>query len=75
MTRPGRGIEPAHERAIERGLEWIEDEIAVIRYGKDGIEWETEYVTAVNDDGELKYLPAVSERARVELMRILNLNP
>ncbi|MFF2641743.1 relaxase domain-containing protein [Streptomyces niveus] len=33
-------------------------------------ELETEYVTAVGDDGELKYLPAVSERARVELMRM-----
>lgn len=31
---------------------------------------EHEYVTAVDDDGELKYLPAVSERARVELMRM-----
>lgn len=30
-------IEVAHERAIVRVLEWIEDEIAVIRYGKDGI--------------------------------------
>ncbi|MEU2357983.1 MobF family relaxase [Streptomyces misionensis] len=30
-------IEAAHERAIERVLEWIEDEVAVIRYGKDGI--------------------------------------
>ncbi|TDU67054.1 MobF family relaxase [Streptomyces sp. KS 21] len=181
-----RVIEAAHERAIERVLEWIEDEAAVIRYGKDGIykvrppgglvaarfrhyearsgmpllhdhlllsvkgqrldgKWgsihsevlfentvaasslyneivaaevcealalateprvvtagrrpvmdiagvphelirwtairgeqiaacltdlEHEYVTAVDDDGELKYLPAVSERARVELMRI-----
>ncbi len=181
-----RGIEAAHERAIERVLEWVEDEVAVIRYGKDGtykvrppgglvaarfrhyearsgmpllhdhlllsvkgqrldgkwgsihsevmlentvaasslyneivatevcealglateprtvtagrrpvielagvphelIAWtakrgeqiaacltvlETEYVTAVDDDGELKYLPAVSERARVELMRM-----
>ncbi|MDJ0384968.1 MobF family relaxase [Streptomyces sp. G-G2] len=179
-------IEAAHERAIERVLEWIEDEAAVIRYGKDGIykvrppgglvaarfrhyearsgmpllhdhlllsvkgqrldgKWgsihsevvlentvaasslyneivaaevcealglateprvvtagrrpvmdiagvphelirwtairgeqiaacltdlEHEYVTAVDDDGELKYLPAVSERARVELMRM-----
>ncbi|WP_331747787.1 relaxase domain-containing protein (plasmid) [Streptomyces sp. NBC_00853] len=179
-------IEAAHERAIERVLEWIEDEAAVIRYGKDGIykvrppgglvaarfrhyearsgmpllhdhlllsvkgqrldgkwgsihsevvlentvaasslyneivaaevcedlglateprtvtagrrpvmeiagvphelirwtairgeqiaacltELEHEYVTAVDDDGELKYLPAVSERARVELMRM-----
>ncbi|WP_432065602.1 MobF family relaxase [Streptomyces sp. C10-9-1] len=33
----GRVIEAAHERAIERVLEWIEDEVAVIRYGKDGI--------------------------------------
>ncbi|MFE4802054.1 MobF family relaxase [Streptomyces sp. NPDC056708] len=32
-----RAIEAAHERAIERVLEWIEDEVAVIRYGKDGI--------------------------------------
>ncbi|MFF4331161.1 MobF family relaxase [Streptomyces sp. NPDC001591] len=32
-----RVIETAHERAIERVLEWIEDEVAVIRYGKDGI--------------------------------------
>lgn len=30
-------IEAAHERAIERVLEWIEDQVAVIRYGKDGI--------------------------------------
>ncbi|MFJ8150324.1 MobF family relaxase [Streptomyces sp. NPDC096048] len=30
-------IEAAHERAIERVPEWIEDEVAVIRYGKDGI--------------------------------------
>ncbi|MER6639654.1 relaxase domain-containing protein [Streptomyces microflavus] len=30
-------IEVAHERAIVRVPEWIEDEIAVIRYGKDGI--------------------------------------
>ncbi|MFE5881534.1 MobF family relaxase [Streptomyces hydrogenans] len=30
-------IEAAHERAIKRVLEWIEDEVAVIRYGKDGI--------------------------------------
>jgi conjugative relaxase-like TrwC/TraI family protein len=30
-------IEAAHERAIEQVLEWIEDEVAVIRYGKDGI--------------------------------------
>ncbi|MFC9431660.1 MobF family relaxase [Streptomyces sp. NPDC056987] len=181
-----RVIEAAHERAIERVLEWIEDEAAVIRYGKDGIykvrppgglvaarfrhyearsgmpllhdhlllsvkgqrldgkwgsihsevlfentvaasslynelvaaevcqelglateprtvtagrrpvmeiagvpheligwtakrgeqiaacltELEHEYITAVDDDGELKYLPAVSERARVELMRM-----
>ncbi|MGW9584425.1 MobF family relaxase [Streptomyces albidoflavus] len=32
-----RVIEAAHEHAIERVLEWIEDEVAVIRYGKDGI--------------------------------------
>ncbi|MEK8146632.1 MobF family relaxase [Streptomyces sp. M10(2022)] len=32
-----RVIEAAHERAIERVLEWIEDEAAVIRYGKDRI--------------------------------------
>ncbi|MEV8321480.1 MobF family relaxase [Streptomyces sp. NPDC059900] len=32
-----RAIEIAHERAIERVLEWIEDEVAVIRYGKDGV--------------------------------------
>ncbi|MCO6698861.1 MobF family relaxase [Streptomyces sp. Vc17.3-30] len=32
-----RVIEAVHERAIERVLEWIEDEVAVIRYGKDGI--------------------------------------
>ncbi|MFF8495139.1 MobF family relaxase [Streptomyces albidoflavus] len=32
-----RAIEAAHEYAIERVLEWIEDEVAVIRYGKDGI--------------------------------------
>ncbi|MEV6742498.1 MobF family relaxase [Streptomyces sp. NPDC051104] len=32
-----RVIEAAHARAIERVLEWIEDEVAVIRYGKDGI--------------------------------------
>ncbi|MEK8146633.1 hypothetical protein NKH18_51340 [Streptomyces sp. M10(2022)] len=31
---------------------------------------EHEYVTAVDDEGELKYLPAVSERAWVELMRL-----
>ncbi|WP_406076657.1 MobF family relaxase [Streptomyces virginiae] len=30
-------IKAAHERAIERVLEWIEDEVAVIRYGKDGV--------------------------------------
>ncbi|MFD9796929.1 MobF family relaxase [Streptomyces sp. NPDC059070] len=30
-------IEAAHEYAIARVLEWIEDEVAVIRYGKDGI--------------------------------------
>ncbi|MER6601644.1 MobF family relaxase [Streptomyces parvus] len=32
-----RVIEAAHEYAIERVLEWIEDEVAVIRYGKDGV--------------------------------------
>ncbi|WP_157875571.1 MobF family relaxase (plasmid) [Streptomyces albidoflavus] len=32
-----RAIEAAHEHAIERVLERIEDEVAVIRYGKDGI--------------------------------------
>ncbi|WP_327372405.1 relaxase domain-containing protein [Streptomyces sp. NBC_01216] len=32
-----RVIEAAHECAIVRVLEWIEDEVAVIRYGKDGI--------------------------------------
>lgn len=32
-----RAIEAAHEHAIERVLAWIEDEVAVIRYGKDGI--------------------------------------
>ncbi|MFD3681954.1 MobF family relaxase [Streptomyces sp. NPDC058613] len=32
-----RAIEAAHERAIVRVLEWIEDDVAVIRYGKDGI--------------------------------------
>ncbi|MGC5543727.1 MobF family relaxase [Streptomyces griseus] len=32
-----RVIEAAHERAIVRVLERIEDEVAVIRYGKDGI--------------------------------------
>ncbi|MEU5971887.1 MobF family relaxase [Streptomyces globisporus] len=31
-----RVIEAAHERAIVRVLEWIEDEVAVIRYGTDG---------------------------------------
>ncbi|MFD8960295.1 MobF family relaxase [Streptomyces anulatus] len=30
-------IEAAHEYAIVRVLEWIEDEVAVIRYGTDGI--------------------------------------
>lgn len=30
-------IEAAHQRAIVRVLEWIEDEVAVIRYGTDGI--------------------------------------
>ncbi|MCY0947020.1 MobF family relaxase [Streptomyces antarcticus] len=34
------------------------------------VDLEHEYVTAVDDNGELKFLPAVSERARVELMRI-----
>ncbi|MEU7348706.1 MobF family relaxase [Streptomyces bacillaris] len=32
-----RVIEAAHEYAIVRVLEWIEDEVAVIRYGKDGV--------------------------------------
>ncbi len=32
-----RLIEAAHEYAIERVLEWIEDEVMVIRYGKDGV--------------------------------------
>ncbi|MGW7400844.1 MobF family relaxase [Streptomyces cyaneofuscatus] len=32
-----RVIEAAHEYAIVRVLEWIEDEVAVIRYGRDGI--------------------------------------
>ncbi|MGW0607773.1 MobF family relaxase [Streptomyces sp. NPDC002640] len=32
-----RVIEAAHEYAIGRVLEWIEDEVAVIRYGKDGV--------------------------------------
>ncbi|MEI7029633.1 MobF family relaxase [Streptomyces pratensis] len=32
-----RVIEAAHEYAIGRVLEWIEDEVAVIRYGTDGI--------------------------------------
>ncbi|WP_406188160.1 MobF family relaxase [Streptomyces anulatus] len=32
-----RVIEAGHERAIVRVLEWIEDEVAVIRYGTDGI--------------------------------------
>lgn len=38
-TEPDIGCseKAAHERAIERVLEWIEDEVAVIRYGKDGI--------------------------------------
>ncbi|MEV7730013.1 MobF family relaxase [Streptomyces sp. NPDC087917] len=36
----------------------------------DPLDSEHEYVTAVDDEGELKYLPAVSERARVELMRM-----
>ncbi|MET9294850.1 MobF family relaxase [Streptomyces sp. NPDC003077] len=30
-------IEAAHEDAVGRVLEWVEDEVAVIRYGKDGI--------------------------------------
>ncbi|GGY77663.1 hypothetical protein GCM10010342_76690 [Streptomyces anulatus] len=30
-------IEAAHERAIVQVLEWIEDEVAVVRYGTDGI--------------------------------------
>ncbi|MFF7648183.1 MobF family relaxase [Streptomyces canus] len=33
-------------------------------------ELEAEYVTAVDDDGELKFLPVVSERARTRLNRI-----
>ncbi|MCX4538418.1 relaxase domain-containing protein (plasmid) [Streptomyces sp. NBC_00841] len=33
-------------------------------------ELEAEYVTAVDDDGELKFLPVVSERARTKLNRI-----
>ncbi|MGW5498164.1 relaxase domain-containing protein [Streptomyces olivaceoviridis] len=33
-------IEVVHEHVIERVLEWIEDEVAVIRYGKDGIHWD-----------------------------------
>ena len=32
-----RVIEAAHERAIAMVLEWIEDQVAVIRFGKDGI--------------------------------------
>ncbi|MHB0895697.1 MobF family relaxase [Streptomyces sundarbansensis] len=32
-----RVVEAAHEYAIVRVLEWIEDEVAVIRYGTDGI--------------------------------------
>lgn len=32
-----RVIDAAHERAIARVLEWIEDEVAVLRFGKDGI--------------------------------------
>lgn len=32
-----RVIEAAHERAIARVLEWIEDQVAVIRFGKDGV--------------------------------------
>ncbi|MFF7097299.1 relaxase domain-containing protein [Streptomyces rubradiris] len=135
-----RVIEAAHEYAIERVLEWIEEEVAVLRYGKAGIyrvrppgglvagrfrhcearsgrpllrdhlllsvkgrrldgkwgslhttalyentvaasaprgtgaeiaacleELEHEYVTAVDDGGELKFLPVVSERARAKL--------
>lgn len=30
-------IEAAHERAIARVLEWIEDHVAVIRFGTDGV--------------------------------------
>ena len=30
-------IEAAHDHAIERVLEWIEYQVAVIRFGKDGI--------------------------------------
>ncbi|MEU1436446.1 MobF family relaxase [Streptomyces sp. NPDC005786] len=37
MRRPGGWSRAAHERAIERVLEWIEDEVAVVRYGKDCI--------------------------------------
>lgn len=37
MRRRGQVIEAAHEYAIERVLEWIEDEVAVTRYGKNGI--------------------------------------
>ncbi|MFC9623923.1 relaxase domain-containing protein [Streptomyces sp. NPDC056930] len=29
--------EAAHERAIERVLEWIEDQVAAIRFGKDSV--------------------------------------
>lgn len=32
-----RVIEAAHERAIQRVLEWIEDQVAVIRFGEDGV--------------------------------------
>lgn len=32
-----RVIEAAHERAIEMVLEWIEDQVAVIRFGSGGI--------------------------------------
>ncbi|MFF7845193.1 MobF family relaxase [Streptomyces ossamyceticus] len=32
-----RVIEATHERAIQRVLEWIEDQVAVIRFGKDGV--------------------------------------
>ncbi|MGW2331634.1 MobF family relaxase [Streptomyces sp. NPDC001700] len=33
-----KAIEDAHERAIAVVLAWIEDEVAVIRYGADGVE-------------------------------------
>lgn len=32
-----RAIEAAHERAIELVLEWIEDQVAVVRFGSGGI--------------------------------------